>query len=150
MRNAGLDELPAGIMIGRRNINNLRYVEDTTLLTENKEKLKSLLMRVKEESERANLRLNITKKQKTKIIASGPITAWQIKGEKVEEVTNFFFLGSKITADSDYSQEVRRQLLLDRKVMTNLDSVLEKQRHYFANKSPYSQGYGLHSGHLQL
>lgn len=145
MRNAGLDELQAGIMIGRRNINNLRYVEDTTLLTENKEKLK---MRVKEESERASLRLNITKKQKTKIIASGPITAWQIKGEKVEEVTDFFFLGSKITADSDYSQEVRRQLLLDRKAMTNLDSVLEKQRHYFANKGPYSQGYGLHSGHL--
>ena len=95
MRNAGLDELQAGIMIGRRNINNLRYVEDTTLLTENKEKLKSLLMRVKEESERANLRLNITKKQKTKIIASGPITAWQIKGEKVETVTDFLVLGSK-------------------------------------------------------
>ena len=124
MRNARLDELQAGIKIGGRNINNLRYVDDATIMAESKEGLKSLLMRVKEESERANLRLNV---KKIKIMASGPITAWQIEGEKVEVVTDFLFLGSKITADHDYSHEIRRQLLYGRKVMTDLDSVLKSR-----------------------
>ena len=105
MRNAGLDELQAGIKISRRNINNLRYADDTTLMAEGEEELKSLLMRVKEESERAGLRLNI---KKSKIMASSPITAWQIEGEKVKVVTDFFFLGSKITANGDCSHEIRR------------------------------------------
>ena len=105
MRNAELDELQAGIKIGRRNINNLRYADDTTLMAEGEEELKSLLMRVKEESERAGLRLNI---KKSKIMASSPITAWQIEGEKVEEVTDFLFSGSKITAGGDCSHEIRR------------------------------------------
>ena len=116
MRNAGLDELQPGIKIGGRNINNLRYADDT-LMTESEEELKSLLMRVKEESERLNIK-------KTKIMASGPITSWQIEGEKVEAVTNFLFLGSKIPVDGDCSREIRRQLLLGRKAMTKLDSVL--------------------------
>ena len=124
MRNAGLDELLAGIKIGRRNINNLRYADDTTLMAESEEELKNLLMRVKEESERASLRLNI---KKTKIVASGPITAWQIEGENVEVVTDFLFWGSKITADSDCSHKIRRQLLLGRKAMTNLDSVMKSR-----------------------
>ena len=124
MRNAGLDELQAGIKIGRGNINNLRYVDDTTLKAESEKELKSLLMRVKEESERAGLKLNI---KKTKIMASSPIVAWQIEGGKVEVVTNFLFLGSKITADGDCSHEIRRQLLLDRKVMTNPDSVVKSR-----------------------
>ena len=111
MRNAGLDELQAGIKIGRRNISNLRYVDDTTLLAEREKELKSLLMRVKEENEKAGLKLNI---QKTKIMASGPITAWQIEREKVEVVTDFLFLGSKITANGDCRHEIRRQLLLGR------------------------------------
>ena len=121
MRNARLDELQAGIKTGRTNVNSLRYADDTTGMEESQEELKSLLMRVKEESERAGLRLNI---RKTKIMASGPITAWQIEGEKVEAVTDFLFLGSKITANSDCSHEIRR-LLLGRKAMTNLDSVLK-------------------------
>jgi len=108
MRNAFLDELQAGIKIGRRNINNLRYTDDTTHMAESEEKLKSLLMRVKDESEKAGLRLNI---KKTKIMAPGPITAWQIKGEKVEVVTDFLFLGSKTTVDSNCSHEIRRRLL---------------------------------------
>ena len=119
MRNAGLDELQTGIKIGGRNINNLRYADDTTL---GKEELKSLLLRVKEKSERASLRLNVKKKKKKKkpkIMASGPITAWQIEREKMEVVTDFLFLGSKITANGDCSHEIRRQLLLDRKVMAN-------------------------------
>ena len=116
MRNAELDELQAGIKIGRRNISNLRYADDTTLMAESEEELKSLLMRV-EESERASLKLNI---KKAKIMASGLITAWQIEGEKVEVVTGFLFLGSKITADSDCSHEIRRKLIFGRKVMTNL------------------------------
>ena len=124
MRNAGLDELQAGIKISRRNINNLRYADDTTLMAEGEEELKSLLMRVKEESERAGLRLNI---KKSKIMASSPIPAWQIEGEKVEVVTDFLFSGSKITAGGDCSHETRRQLLLGRKVMTNLDSVLKSR-----------------------
>ena len=123
MRNAGLDELQVGIKIGGRNINNLRYTDDTTLMAESKEELKSLLMRVKK-SERASLRLNI---KKAKIMASGLITEWQIEGEKVEVVTDFFFLGSRITVDGDCSHEIRRRLLLGRKAMTNLDSVLKTE-----------------------
>ena len=124
MRNAGLDELQAGIKIGRRNINNLRYADDTTLMAEGEEELKSLLMRVKEESERAGLRLNI---KKSKIIASSPITAWHIEGEKVEVVTDFLFSGSKLTAGGDCSHETRRRLLLGRKAITNLDSVFKSR-----------------------
>ena len=120
MRNASLDELQVGIKIGRRNINNLRYADDITLMAESQEEPKSLLMRVKEEIERASLKLNI---KKTKIVASGPITAWQIEGEKVEVVTDFLFLGSKITVDGDCSHEIRRRLPLGRKAVTNLDSV---------------------------
>ena len=146
MRNAGLDELQAGIKMGGRNINNHRYVDSTTPMAESKEELKSLLMRVKEESERASLKLSI---KKTKIMASSPITAWQIEGEKVEVVTDFLFLGSKITVDGDCSHETRRRLLLGRKAMTNLDCV-EKQRHYSANERLYSQGCGLPSGHVWL
>ena len=121
MRNARLDEAKAGIKIARRNINSLRYVNDTTLMAESKEELKSLLIKVKEESEKVGLKLNI---QKTKIMASGPITSWQIDGETVRD---FIFLGSKITADSDYSHEIKRRLLLGRKAMTNLDSVLKSR-----------------------
>uniref|UniRef100_A0AC11E3H4 Uncharacterized protein n=2 Tax=Ovis aries TaxID=9940 RepID=A0AC11E3H4_SHEEP len=120
MRNAGLEEAQAGIKIARRSINNLRYADDTTLMAESKEKLKSLLMKVKEESEKVGLKLNI---QKTKIMASSPITSWQIDGETVETVSDFIFLGSKITADGDCSDEIKRRLLLGRKVMTNLDSI---------------------------
>ena len=118
MQNARLDEAQAGIKVAGRNINNLRYADDTTLMAENEEELKSLLMRVKKESEKAGLKLNI---QKTKIMTSGPITSWQIVGEKVETVTNFIILGSKITADGDCSHEIKRCLLLGRKAMTNLE-----------------------------
>ena len=121
MRNAGLDEAQAGIKIAGRNINNLRYADDNTLMAEGEEELKSLLMKVKEESEKVGLKLNI---QKTKIMASGPITTWQIDGETVEIVTDFMFWGSKITADNDCSHEIKRCLLFGRKVMTNLDSIL--------------------------
>ena len=124
MRTAGLDELQTRIKTGRRNTNNLGYADDTTLITESKEELKSLLMRVKDKSERADLTLNI---KSTLIMASIPITAWQIEGEKLKAVTNFLFLGSKITADDDYSHEIRRRLLLGRKAMTNLDSVLKSR-----------------------
>ena len=124
MRNAKLDEAQAGIKIARRNINNLRYADDTTLLAESKEELKSLLMKVKEESEKAGLKLNI---QKTMIIASGPITSWQVDGETMETVRDFIFLGSKITADGDCSHEIKRYLLLGRKAMTNLDYVLKSR-----------------------
>ena len=120
MRNARLDELQAGIKIGRRNINNLRYAGDTTLMVESEEELESLLMMVKEESERTSLKLNI---KKMKIMASGPITSRQTEREKVEVVTIFLFLGSKITGDGDCNHEIRRQLLLGRKAMTNLDCV---------------------------
>ena len=122
MRNARLDELQAGIKIGGRNINNFRYADDTTLVAESKEELKRLLMRVKEESERVDLRLHI---KKSKIMASGPITSWQIEGGKLEVVTDFLFLSSKITVDSDCSHEIRKRLLLGREVKTNLDSVLK-------------------------
>ena len=124
MRNAGLEETQAGIKIAGRNINNLRYADDTTLMAESEEELKDLLMKVKEESEKVSLKLNI---QKTKIMASGPITSWQIDGETVETVTDFIFLGSKITADGDFSHEIKRCLLLGRKAMTNLDSILKSR-----------------------
>ena len=124
MRNAGLEETQAGIKIAGRNINNLRYADDTTLLAEREEELKSLLMKVKEESEKVGLKLNI---QKTKIMASGPITSWEIGGETAETVSDFNFWGSKITADGDCSHEIKRHLLLGRKVMTNLDSVLKNR-----------------------
>ena len=123
MRNAGLDEAQAGIRIAGRNINNLRYANDTTLVAESEE-LKNLLMKVKEESEKVGLKLNI---QKTKIMASSPITSWQIDGETVEMVADTIFLGSKITADGDCSHEIKRCLLLRRKVMTNLDSILKSR-----------------------
>ena len=124
MRNAGLEEAQAGVEIAGRNINNLRYADDTTLMAESKEELKSLLMKVKEESEKVDLKLNI---QKTKIMASGPITSWEIDGEIVETVSDFIFLGSKITADGDCSHKMKRRLLLGRKVMTNLDSILKSR-----------------------
>ena len=123
MRNSGLDEAQTGIKIAGRNINNLRYANDTTLMPESEE-LKSLLMKMKKESEKVDLKLTI---QKTKIMASGPITSWQIDGETVETVTDFIFLGSKITADGDCSHEIKRSLLLGRKVMTNLDSILKSR-----------------------
>ena len=122
MRNTGLDKAQAGIKISRRNINNLKYADNTTLMAESKEALKSPLM--KEESEKVGLKVNI---QKTKIIASGPITSWQIDGETVETVSDFIFLGSKITADGDCSHEIKRRLLLGRKVMTNLDSIFKSR-----------------------
>ena len=124
MRNVGLEEPQAGIKIAGRNINNLRYAGDTTLMAESEEELKSLLMKVKEESEKVGLKLSI---QKTKIMASDPITSWQIDGETVESVADFIFLDSKITADGDCSHEIKRRLLLGRKVMTNLDSILKSR-----------------------
>ena len=124
MRNTGLEETQAGIKIAGRNINNLRYADDTTLMAESEEELKSLLMKVKEESEKVGSKLNI---QKTKIMGSGPITSWQIAGETVETVSDFMFWGSKITADGDCSHEIKRRLLLGRKVMTNLDSILKSR-----------------------
>ena len=119
-----MGEAQAGIKIARRNINNLRYADDTTLMAESEEELKSLLMKVKEESEKVGLKLNI---QKTKIMAFGPITSWQIDGETIETVTNFIFLGSKISADGDCSHEIKRQLLLGRKTMTNPDNMLKSR-----------------------
>ena len=124
MGNARLDEAQAGIKIAGRNINNLRYADDTTLKAESEEELKSFLMRVKEESQKAGLKFNI---QKTKIVASGPINSWQIDVKSMETVTDFIFLGSKITADGDCSHEIKRRLLLERKAMTNLDSILKSR-----------------------
>ena len=147
MRNGGLDEAQAGIKISRRNINNLRYADDTTLMAESEEELKNLLMKMKEESEKVGLKLNI---EKTKIMASGPITSWGIDREKLETVSDFIFLGSKIPADGDCSHEIKRCLLLGRKVMTNLDSILKKQRYYFTNKCPFSQSYGFSSSHVWM
>ena len=144
MRNAGLEEAPAGIKIAGRNINNLRYADDTTLMAESKEELKRLLIKVKEESEKVGLKPNI---QKTKIMASGRITLWQIDGETVAD---FIFWGSKITADGDYSHEIKRCLFLGRKVMTNLDSILKSRDITLSNKSPSSQGYGFSSGHAWM
>ena len=122
MRNAGLEEAQGGIKIARRNINNLRYADDTTLMTKSEKELKSLLMKVKEESEKVGLKLNI---QNTKIMASGPITSWEIDGDTVETVSDFIFGGSKVTEDGDCSHEIKRLLLLGRKAMTNLDSILK-------------------------
>ena len=136
MRNAGLDKAQAGIKIVGRNINNLRYKDDTTLMAESKEELKSLLIKVKEESEKVGLKLNI---QKMKIMASGSITSWQIDGETVAD---FIFLGSKITVDGDFSHEIKRCLIFGRKVMTNLDSILKSRDNYFSNRGPSSQSYG--------
>ena len=124
MRNTGLEETQAGTKIAGRHINNLRYADDTTLMAEREEELKSLLMKVKEESEKVDLKLNI---QKTKIMASSPIISWEIVGETVETVAGFIFLGSKITADGDCSHEIKRRLLLGRKVMTNLDSIFKSR-----------------------
>ena len=144
--NARLVEAQAGIKIAGRNISNLRYAEDTTLMAENEEELKGLLMKMKEESEKAGLKLNI---QKTKIMASGPTTSWQIDEETMETVTDFIFLGSKITADGDCSHESKRCLLHGRKAMTNLENIL-KSRHYLADKGPYSQSYGFSSGQVWM
>ena len=143
MRNAGLEEAQAGIKIAGRNINNFRYADDTTLMAESEEKLKSLLMKVQEKSEKVGVKVNI---QKTKIMASGPITSWQIDGETVETVSNFILGGSKITADGNCSHEIKRLLLLGRKVMTNLESILKTRD--IVNKGPSSQGYGFSRGHV--
>ena len=131
MKNAGLEEAQPGIKTARRNINNLRYADDTTLMAESAEELKSLLMKVKEKSEKVGLKLNI---QKTKIMASGPITSWQIDGETVEIVSDFILGGSKITVDGDCSHEIKRRLLLGRKVMTNLDSIFKSRDITFLTK----------------
>ena len=146
MLSAGLDESPVGIKIAGRNINNLRYADDTILMLENEEKQKSRLMRVKEESGKAGLKFNI---QKAKIMASSPITSWQIDGETMETVKYFIFLGSKITAGGDCSHEIKRCLLLGRKAMTKLDSVL-KSRDMTADKGLYSQSYGFSSSHVWI
>ena len=141
MRNAGL----AGIKIARRNINYLRYADDTTLMAESEGELKSLLMKVKEESEKVGLKLNI---QKTKIMASGPSTSWEIDGETVETVSDFIFLGSKITADGDCSHEIKRCFTPWKKSCDQSRQHIIKQRHYFAKKGPSSQGYGFSCGHV--
>ena len=140
MRNAVLEEAQAGIKIASRIINNLRYADDTTLMAESEEELKSLLMKLKEESEKVGLDLNI---QKTKIMDSGPITSWEIDGKTVETVSDFIFLGSKITANVDCSLEIKRCLLFGRKVMTNLDSIFKSR-----DKGPSSQGFEFSSGHV--
>ena len=145
--NAGLDEAQAGIKIARRNINNLRYPDDNTTLMAKSEELKSFLMKVKEESEKVGLKFSI---QKAKIVASGPITSWQIDGETVETVTDFTFGGSKITADGDCSHEIKRRLLLGRKAMCNLDSILKSRDITLSKNVPYSQSYGFTSCHVQI
>ena len=146
MRNAWMDEAQARTNFVGRNISNLRYAADTTLMAESQE-LKSLLMKVKEESEKVGLKLNI---QKTEVMASGPITSWQIDGETMETVTDFIYLGFTITADGDYSHEIKRCLLLGRKAMTNLDSTLKSKRHYFANKGLSSQSDSFPSSHVWM
>ena len=145
MRSAGLEEAQGGMKIAGRNINNLRYADDTTLMAESEEELKSLLMKVKQESEKAGLKLIF---QKTKIMASSPITSWQIDGETTGIVRDFILRGSKITADVDYSHEIKRHLLLGSKVITNLDSIFKSRD--IANKGPPSQGYGFSSGHVWM
>ena len=147
MINAGLEEAQAGIKIARRNIHNLRYADDTTVMAESEEELKSLLMKVKEESEKVGLK---HKSQKTNIMASGPITSWQIDGETVETVADFIFVGSKITADGDYSHEIKRSLLLGRKIMTNLDSILKSRDITLPTKVHLIKGYGFSSGHIWM
>ena len=146
MRNAGLEETQAGIKIARRNINNLRYADDTTLMAESEEELKSLLMKVKEESEKVGLKLNI---QKT-IMAPGPITSWEIDGETVETVSDFILGGSKITADGDCSHEIKRRLLLGRKVMTNLDSILKSRDITLPTKACLGKAMVFSSGHVWM
>ena len=146
MRNAGLEEAQAGIKIARRNINNLRYADDTTLMAESEEELKSLLMKVKEESDKVVLKLNI---QKTRIMASGPITSWEIDWETVETVSGFIFFGSKITADGDCSHEIKRRSLLGRKAMTNLDSILKSRDITLATKV-HLVSYGFSSSHVWM
>ena len=143
--NVGLNDSQVGIKISGGNNNNLRYADDTTLTPESEEELQSLLMRVKEESKKAGLKFII---QKTKIVASGPITSRQIDGETMETVTEFIFLGSKITVDGDCSHKIKRRLLLGRKVVTNLDSVLKSRDITLPKKSPSSQSYGFSSGHV--
>ena len=145
MRNTGLEEAQAGIKISGRNINNLRYADDTTLMAESEEELKSLLM--KEESEKVGLKFNI---QKRKIMASGPITSWQIDGETVETVSDFIFLGSKVTADSDSSHEIKRRLLPGRKALTNLHSELKSGDITLPTKGPSSQAYGFPCGRVWM
>ena len=147
MRNAGLEEAQAGIKIAGGNINNRRYADDTTLMAESEEELKILLMKLKEESEKTGLKLSI---QKPKIMASGPITSWQIYGETMEAVRYSIFLGSKSTAHVDCSHEIKRHLLLGRKAMTNLDSILKSRDNYFANKSPSSKSSGFSSSHVWM
>ena len=147
MRNTGLDEAQARIKITGRNINNLRYADDTTLMAESKEELKILLMKVKEESEKVGLKLNI---QKTKIMASGPITSWQIDGETVETLREFILGGSKITADGDCSHEIKRRFAPWKKSYDQPRQHIKKQRQYFANKGLSSQGYGFSSGHVWM
>ena len=146
MRNIGLEEAQAGIKNAGRNINNLRYADNTTLMAESEEELNNFLMKVKKESEQVGLKLNI---QKTKNVESCPITSWQTDGETVETVSDFIFLGSKITADGDCSHEIKGHLLFGRKVMSNLDSIV-KSRHYFANKGPSSQGYDFSNSHVWM
>ena len=147
MQNVGLDEAQARIKIAERNINNLRYADDTTLMAESEEELKTLLMKVKEESEKAGLNLSI---QKTKIMASGPIISWQIDSETMETVRDFIFLGSKITANGDCSHEIKRRLLLGRKAMTNLDSILKSRDIALPTKVPSSQSYSFSSSHVWM
>ena len=147
MRNARMEEAQAGIKIAGRNINNLRYADDTTLVAESEEALKSLLMKVKVESEKVDLQLNI---QKTKIMASGPITLWEIDGKTVETVSDFIFGGSKITADGDCSHEIKSSLLPGRKVMTNLDSIFKSRDITLPNKDLSSQGYGFSCRHVWM
>ena len=147
MRNAGLEEAQAGIKIARRNINNLRYADDTTLMAESEEELKSLLMKVKGESKKVALKLNIPK---TKIMASGPITSWQLDGETVETVSDFIFWGCKITADGYCSHEIKRHFLLGRKVMTNLDNILKSRDITLPTKVHLIKAYGFSSGHVWM
>ena len=147
MRNAGLEEAQAGIKIAGRNLNNLRYADDTTLMAESEEELKSLLMKVKEGSEKVAFKLNI---QKTKIMASGPITSWEIDGERVETASDFIFLGSKITADGDFSHEIKRHLFLGRKVMTNLDSISKSRDITLPTKVHLVKAMVFSSGHVWM
>ena len=146
MQNSRVDEAQAGIKIARRNINNFRYADDITLMVESKEELKNLLMKVKEESEKAGLKLNI---QKTNIMASSPITSWQMDGETMETVTDFIFLGSKITTYGDCSHEMKRCLLLGRKLWQPRQHI-KNQKRYFAEKSLYSQSYVLSNSHVRM
>ena len=146
MRNAGLDEAQTGIKIAGRNINNLRYADDSNLIAENKEELERLVMKMKEESEKVGIKLNI---QKTKILASGPITSWQIDEETVKTVTDFYFWGSKITADGDCSHEIKTLAPWEKSYDQSIQHV-KKQRHYFAIKGPCSQSYGFSSSHVWM